>query len=367
MVAVFLLLFPVLADAQLTSTFFTANVGRGYDQGWEVDSVVFVYQRYPHDESLFTIKMTQNTTVDTHSYYAAIAPASYNVNFTMNAWALAYLSTFSYPVPIDVQPAPFQTFSVDTMYGGVTATATVDTAAVARTVWAPIAEGGVGLAARTVTSSASGTGVYSDSLKVLRTSDSTGIGAGATVWLRPNDGGNYLTDLTDANGVAEFSVDADTFIVYVWASGYQLVTSPDTNGVANKDTVYTVWMSATVASSPSSAALAGVTFNFFDGTGDSVKNVVLQYNLDSKEVAIHFDSTKIIDPSTVFEARSDGSGQVTVYVIPNDSLYLPGYRTGETRWQFRAFTPDGRVLLGQDGVKLNVSTSGVTYTYPKDF
>ena len=372
-VGIIILLFGLLfagpiaerGESQLTSTFFTATTPRGYDQGWEVDSVLLVWQRYPHDESVFTFKMTQNTTTDTHSYYFAIAPASYNAGYTLNAWANAYITTLAYPIQLPVHPAPFQTISLDTMYGGVTAVATVDSTDFAYVWNANITP----LASRTVTSSASGTGVYSDSIRILRTSDSTGVGAGATVWLRPNDGGDNLTDLTDANGWSEFSVNADTFIVYFWATGYQMQTIPDTNRVANADTTDTVWVVATTAAAPSGAGLTPVTFNFFDGTSDSIQNVILHYKLTSRDnEAWHFDSSKVFDLSEVFEARSAASGQVTVNLVPNDSIYTTGYQVDRTEWHFWAINPEtGRQILGEEGIKLNVTASASGLTWPKSF
>ena len=351
-------------ESQLTSTFFTTSVSRGFDDSWEVTACSLFWQRYPHDESLTVAQMIQNTTGDTHSYYFAIAPASYNKNFTLNAWARAYL-TDGRDVDLVVHAAPFQTISVDTMYGDVTAVATVDSTDFAYVWNANITP----LASRTVTSSASGTGVYSDSIRILRTSDSTGVGAGATVWLRPNDGGDNLTDLTDANGWSEFSVDADTFIVYFWATGYQMQTIPDTNRVANADTTDTVWVVATTAAAPSGAGLTPVTFNFFDGTSDSIQNVILHYKLTSRDnEAWHFDSSKVFDLSEVFEARSAASGQVTVNLVPNDSIYTTGYQVDRTEWHFWAINPEtGRQILGEEGIKLNVTASASGLTWPKSF
>jgi hypothetical protein len=257
--------------------------------------------------------------------------------------------------------------SVDTSRVSLGAVATVDTAAIARSVWDNDI---VTLATRTVTSSASGTGVYSDSIRVLRRSDSTAVGAGATIWLRPNGGGNNLTALTDANGYAKFSVDADTFFVYLWVVGYQPEIVPDTNKVPAANVRDTVWVVATTAGPAPAAGLTPVQFTFYQGGGDSLKGATLYYKLDigSAVSAYHWDSTKTIDPSRVYEAYSNAAGLVTAYVIPNDSIYVDAYQTGKTTWRFWAISPiNGDQLLGKDGVKLRVPASTTALRWPKNF
>lgn len=215
-----------------------------------------------------------------------------------------------------------------------------------------------------------GTGVYSDSILVLRTTDSTPIGAGARIWLRPNGGGDNLNDITDANGIAEFAVDADTFYAYFWSTGYQQVTVPDTNKVGAADCKDTLWVTQTVPASQTSPALTPVTFTFYDGLGVAIKNVVLRYQLESKAATNYHkrDSAIIIDPSKVFEARSNTSGVITINVTPNDSILTTGGKTGETKWRVKAYTPDGLVpLLGNDGVAINVRASATALAYPQAF
>jgi len=363
--AIFLPIFFSIADAALTSTFFTAYVGRGYDQSWEVDSVNLVYQRYPHDESLTVVAMTQNTVGDTLSFYRAVAPGSYNPGYTLNAWALAYITTLSYPIRIDVHPAPFQVISVDTLRTDVSATVSVDSTDFAY-VWN---DNITSLASRTVTSSATGVGAHSDSIRILNYADSTPIGAGVQIWLRPNDGGSNLTNTNDANGWANFSVDADTFLVYVWTPGYQQRVTPDTNRVPNKDTTFTMYMNATSAAAAASPGLTPVAFNFFNDTGVAITNVILRFKLDTKSAENwHYDSSKVFDPGHIYELRSASTGLVTANVVPNDSIYTAGYQIDKTRWQFWAINPEtGKQLLGDDGVKLNVTASETALTYPKDF
>jgi hypothetical protein len=350
----------------LTSTFYTVAVGRAYDQGWEVDSVVGLWQTYPDNDSVFRQKAVQNVAQDTHSYFFDISKGLYNQSYPLNVWALVYLNTLSYPMAWEVNPVPMQSLSVDTLRTAITSVAVVDTTAVARSVWNNAV---ISLANRTVTTSASGLGVFSDSVRVLRRSDSTAVGAGAVVWLRPNGGGDNYTNLTDANGFAAFSADADTFLVLFWSIGYQQEIRPDTNAVL-ADVHDTVWVTATTPAAQASPDLTPVTFTFFDGLGSAIKNVVLRYQLESKAATNYHlrDSSIVLDPSKVFEARSNSSGVVTIQVTPNDSILVTGGKIDQTKWRVKAYTPDGLIpLLGQDGVSLNVLASVTARVYPQSF
>ena len=97
--------------------------------------------------------------------------------------------------------------------------------------------------------------------------------------------------------------------------------------------------------------------------------MILRYKLSSTSSENwHYDSTKIFDPSEVFEARSAASGQVTINVVPNDKIYTAGYQTGKTRWQIWAINPaTGKQILGEDGIKITVPTSASGLVWPDDF
>ena len=218
------------------------------------------------------------------------------------------------------------------------------------------------------TSTASGGGPDTLSLYVYSTADSSGVG-GANISLYPNDGGTKLYNYADANGRAQFGLANDTILSYVWLSGwYQAAPVPDTT-VCTLAVADTVWMTQVTAASAPSPALTPVTFIFKDLVGDSIKNVELQYNLDTKSHQVyHMDSTKVFDYTTVYSARTDSSGTVTVNVIPNDSLLVEGGRTGQTKWKFQAYEPStGKKLLGENGLMLEVTASATAHVYPEDF
>ena len=219
------------------------------------------------------------------------------------------------------------------------------------------------------TSGTGGTGAFADTIFAYDSANSAMLQSIRLIVRAPDTAtlaAGTAPQTTVAAGYAIFALDAETYPVNAAGTGYAMSTAYELETVAanQRDTVF---MFPVSAASPSAANLTAVTFNFFDGTGDSIKNVVLQYNLDATDVAFHYDSTKIIDPSTVFEARSDASGQVTINIIPNDSLYLPGYREGQTKWKIKAFTPEGKNLLGNDGIKIEVPASATGLTYPKDW
>ena len=209
-----------------------------------------------------------------------------------------------------------------------------------------------------------------DSILVLRCSDSASLGASVSVRLVPNGGGDALDKLTNANGYAVFSVVADTYFVFAWSVGYFLNVVPDTNRVPGTNTRDTIFMCAMAPATSPAPSLTGVTFNLFNGGGDSLQSAVLYYKLDigSSISAWSLDSTKVFDPGKVFPVQTSANGQVTVFVVPNDSIYTDGYQTGNTRWIFWAKSPsNGDNLLGKDGVKVFVPASGTALVWPRDF
>lgn len=213
-------------------------------------------------------------------------------------------------------------------------------------------------------------GPYPDSILVLRCSDSVSLGAGVSVRLIPNNGGDPLDAETDANGWATFSVAADTYFVYSWATGYYQAVVPDTNRVPAISVRDTLLLCAVSSPSSPAPALTPVTFRLFDGTGDSLQSGVLYYKLDigSSITAWSYDSTKIFDPAEIKTAGTNAAGIVTVYVVPNDSIYTDAYETQKTRWIFWARSPkNGDHLLGKDGVKVYVPASQTALVWPRDF
>lgn len=221
-------------------------------------------------------------------------------------------------------------------------------------------------------------GPYADSILVLRCSDSTAL-SNVAVRLIPNGGGDALDKNTDANGWAKFSVLADTYLVLSWTVGYNQAVVPDTNRVPATNTKDTIFMCAASAPTSPAPSVTGVTFRLFAASnnvpptatsGDSLKSATLYWKLDagSSIAAWSFDSTKVFDPSHVFDGQTAASGTITVYVVPNDSIYTDGYETGKTRWIFWARSPlNGDNLLGKDGVKLFVPASQTALVWPKDF
>lgn len=215
-----------------------------------------------------------------------------------------------------------------------------------------------------------GTGIYSDSILVIGVPGGTPVGAGAQVKLVPNGGGGFLQQATTANGWAVFSVDADSFYVYLWNAGYYQQTVPENNFVAAANTKDTVYMVQVTPATPSAPGLTPVSFTFYDGLGTPIKNVILRYNLESKSTtAYHLrDSSIIFDPSRIFEARSASTGTATINVTPNDSILVAGGQVNKTNWRIKAYTPDGLIpLLGVDGVSLAVPASQTGLVYPADF
>lgn len=333
------------------------------------DSVYFFW----YDNGALSLDSQKATPVndDSLAWYTILVPAteSWGPAYQPAVWAQWYWDS-DIDRDASVGVVPWTIGHVDSLDQTITASASIDTSDM---------EYIAGLVEDTLTtnhgagawtSDAAGTGAYSDSVWVVNSADTTAIGSGVAVWLTPNGGGTVLKDLTDPNSWAVFSVDADTYLVTMWAVGYYTTTVPDTNAVPGANTKDTVYMTATTAASPPAPNLTPITFNFFDGTGDSVKNVGLRYHLDAggADVAYHFDSTKIFDPTEIFEAWTDASGQVTVNVVPNDSIYVRGLQTGKTRWVFRAYSPEtGKELFGPNGIKLNVTASATALTYPKDF
>ncbi len=223
-----------------------------------------------------------------------------------------------------------------------------------------------------------GTGAYNTSggglggdtltLYVYNSADSTGIGS-ARVWMYPNDGGTRLEGTSDANGRLQFGAANDTLLGFAWVSGwFQASPVPDTYIVISA-IADTLFMTQTTPASPAAANLTAITFTFFEGDGDSLQDVSLYYTLSSPSATnYHYDSTKLIDPAKVWELRSDSSGQVTINVIPTDSIYTDGYQTDKVRWHVWATSPrNGDQLLGADGIKIRVPGSAAGLSWPKDF
>jgi hypothetical protein len=256
-------------------------------------------------------------------------------------------------------------WSADTLFGGVAATATIDYDTLAAIVDDSLtASHGSGA----WTSGAAGVGGDTVTMYVLNSADSTPVG-GVTVWMYPNDGGVALQTQSDANGIAYFGYSApDTFLAYAWVTGWNPDSTPFYTyaDAAFADSMY---LTQTTAASPSQANLSAVTFNFMAGSGDTTTNVILRYKLSSTSSENWYvDSTWILDPSEVFEARSDTLGQVTVNVVPNDSIYTAGYQTDKTTWQFWAINPTtGKQILGEDGIKIFVPYSESGLVWPEDF
>jgi hypothetical protein len=150
--------------------------------------------------------------------------------------------------------------------------------------------------------------------------------------------------------------------------GYLQATANDTIVVsgATQDTIEV--FSYFVA--PAAPGLTQVQFIFYDGLGNAIKNVVLRYQLETKATtAYHLrDSSIVIDPSKVWEARSSSVGVATINVTPNDSILVTGGKVDQTKWRVKAYTPDGQLpLLGNDGVALSVPASASALVYPQDF
>lgn len=218
-------------------------------------------------------------------------------------------------------------------------------------------------------SASGGTGPYPDTIYVLNAADSSAVGLAGVV-LYDGSGVQVGSNNADANGFMEFSQLADTLFAYAYSAGFFQSTIPDTNIVTASGANDTIFMTTPSIGSPPSPGLTPVVFNFKDDTGAVVVNVVFSYKLESGgKRTYHMDSTNILDPSQIFSAkRSDTNGQVTAWVIPNDSIYVDNFRAGETRWRFWARSPlTGEHLLGKDGVLLDIPYSATALVWPKAF
>ena len=349
-----LLLFGIVFNVKAADYYVLTTVSRNFDS-WTVDSCrVFLLGGWlganPDSAKWFNTAMvepqtgTWPTTHDTLARYAIVTNAQLDEDYNPQIYAVWWLSDGR--VIRDNAP--------NISVFGISATASVDYDSIYALILSAV--GG-------------GAGAWSDSIIVLRRADSTPVGAGAVVRLVPNGGGDNYQLVTDANGTAPFSMDTDTFFVYIWALGYQQEAVPDTNAVPGADTKDTVWVAAVTPAAAASPALTPVTFTFMNSLGSGIKNVVLRYQLESKYTPYHLrDSSITIDPSSIFEARSNASGVVTVQVTPNDSILVLGGKTDQTKWRFKAYTPDGLVpLLGNDGVSIAVPASQTAWVYPQDF
>lgn len=340
---------------------------RGFDT-WTIDSAVFRLF-----EGTLATDSGANLTYDTARYASRVDTLCFIVNLsattiskTRNPSILGVAFLSDGRQIHDVKSVAHMVHSVDTARQSPNATATADTAAIARSVWD---DDVVALANRTATAT-SAAGVGPDTLvyHVLNSADSTPIG-GVSIWVYPNEGGTPWKNITESNGIAEFGLNTpDTVLGYTWVSGWTQDTVPDSVlfTAAVRDTLF---MTAVTAASPSAANLSAVTFNFMAGSGDTTTNVILRYKLSSTSSENWYvDSTWILDPSEVFEARSDTLGQVTVNVVPNDSIYTAGYQTDKTTWQFWAINPTtGKQILGEDGIKIFVPWSASGLVWPEDF
>jgi hypothetical protein len=343
----------------------------GADSSDVAPSAVWLYW---YDNATLTLDSAQMSPVDSDSlrWYRVIQPPveGWNSQIAPGAWAEWTWADGSIDRDNALGIVPWTIHATDSVVTYSPASANFDTADasfIADTVDARLtAAHGSGA----WTSGGGGSGGDTVTMYVLNSADSSPV-AGLAVWMYPNDGGVALKVNSDPNGIAYFGYTApDTFLAYSWGTGWNPDSVPFYVYAASAfaDSMY---VTQTTAASPSAPGLTPVTFNFYDGTGDSVKNVVLQYRLDAggNAVAYHYDTTKIFDPAKVFEARTNASGQVTVNVVPNDSIWVRGQQTSKTRWIFKAFSPvDGKPLLGgPDGVKLTIPASATGLTYPKDF
>jgi hypothetical protein len=306
--------FPFNAHAVTTSGYYVlTTIDRGYDT-WTVDSVrLFVTGGWntgnPDSAKWFAMAMvepqtsTWPTQFDTLARYAVVTPGNLDPDYAPACYAIWFLDQGGTKLQRrdnTLQISDRVTYA-DTLRTNALLSATIDYALLGDSVDAQLS----GTHGGGSWGSIQGTGIFSDSIRVLRRSDSSGIGAGAVVWLRPNNGGDNLASLTDPNGFAAFAVDGDTFLVFAWAVGFQQEITPDTNGVSSINTMDTVWM-------------ADISSIFIPPAGgDSC--IVVVFTNDPGALAYvsikesdHQDTSGVVLSPTVDVASADANGTIQI-------------------------------------------------------
>jgi hypothetical protein len=282
---------------------------------------------------------TWPTTHDTLTRYAIVTTGNLDVDYNPQFYAVWWLS--------DGRVIRDNTPNVTVF--GVSATASVDYDSIADIVAA--ACGG-------------GTGVNAVRIYVRDTANDVNVNG---VWALIYNADQVTLEgqgTTNSFGYYDFALNNGTYLGRVNTPPTYLQETAHDTIVVSGVTQDTIEVYSSV-----NPGLTQIAFAFFDGTGNTIKNVMLGYQLESKYPAYHLrDSSFTLDPSTVFWARTNASGVAYLNVIPNDSIVNPGGKIGETRWRIRASSPAGQLpLLGNDGVSLDVPASSTTLLYPQDF
>jgi hypothetical protein len=233
--------------AGLTGIVYTASVGKGYDNNWEVAACTLYVQRYPHIDSVFKFAMARNN-VDTLSYFKVITPSQINPDYEPHAWG-RITTTLGLRVPVDVEKA-VSMLTVDSARSS-NASVVLDSASLAAIIAA-------------INSGAAGLGDYPETLFVYDSAQSAVV-MGARLLVFAPDTGSYQNSsgpqYTDIFGKAIYSLDSGTYPVaissqgYFQAGAYSLihVTAP-----GGRDTVFVYGFSPT--SPPTSAECNVVVF-----------------------------------------------------------------------------------------------------------
>lgn len=222
------------------------------------------------------------------------------------------------------------------------------------------------------TGGAAGTGAFFDTVRVVDTSQVPDDTISNIVVLIDDFSrvrkAQINTGSTGILGVA--SLDNENLTFAVQGTNFFQDGGVDSILMPAADTFITLQVYTIVTTAPT-PGLTQIQFFFFDGLGDIIEDVVLQYKLDAggADYVYHMDSTKIFDPTQWFDVRSEAlTGLATVNVVPNDSILIRGRQTGKTRWIFKAYNPKEKTWLlnGEDGIKLNVPASAGALQYPED-
>lgn len=171
---------------------------------------------------------------------------------------------------------------------------------------------------------------------------------------------------TDVAGIQTFNLDNATYPVNIKAAGFFTETAYQLL-VVTANSTDTIWMWHVTPAAPPASGLTSVIFTFEDGLGNGIKNVQIEYWLDGadNQDVFHVDGTRLFDAGTKTLTETDANGQVTISVVPNDSILVTGDDKDQTFWRFTAKSPiSGADIFDPDGKPLRVPASATALSYP---
>lgn len=168
-----------------------------------------------------------------------------------------------------------------------------------------------------------GTGTGPDPLLVyvLNTADSSAISsATVSVDTKWDGAGTEYASGTNGAGLASFGLnDGDSLLIMGVATLFS--TSVDSIVKASGTDVCTLWATAPVISSPSSASLTRVYGDFFTGNGDTLANAKVHIELYGATSAID-TSINVQITATVIDTVTNSSGRFTADLYRNANLWV---------------------------------------------